>query len=88
MMERQIDSPSPRHAGQMRQLLALLLNFHLGLLAVSNVDTRANVPGEAILGEMSGTLAHELNQPLAAIMTKAQTSRDAMDPPWQMTVGG
>jgi PAS domain S-box-containing protein len=34
----------------------------------------AHLTRVAILGEMSGTLAHELNQPLAAIMTNAQTA--------------
>ncbi len=35
----------------------------------------AHLTRVAILGEMSGTLAHELNQPLAAIMTNAQTAQ-------------
>jgi signal transduction histidine kinase len=38
-------------------------------------DEMAYLSRVAVLGELSGSLAHELNQPLAAILTNAQTAR-------------
>src|SRR5204863_9784166 len=38
-------------------------------------DELAHVTRVAMLGELSGALAHELNQPLAAILTNAQVAQ-------------
>ena len=33
---------------------------------------------QSILGELSGTIAHELNQPLTAILSNAETAQDLL----------
>jgi signal transduction histidine kinase len=42
-------------------------------------DEMAYLSRVAVLGELSGSLAHELNQPLAAILTNAQTARRQLE---------
>ncbi|MCU0751065.1 MAG: ATP-binding protein, partial [Akkermansiaceae bacterium] len=39
----------------------------------------AHLSRVSVLGEMAGTLAHELNQPLAAILSNSQVGRRSMD---------
>lgn len=40
----------------------------------------AHLSRVSVLGEMAGTLAHELNQPLAAILSNSQVGRRQLDP--------
>jgi signal transduction histidine kinase len=42
-------------------------------------DELAHVLRSATMGELAGALAHEINQPLAAILTNAQTARQIAD---------
>ena len=51
--------------------------------AVKQRDELAHLSRVAMLGELSGSLAHELNQPLAAILSNAQAAQRflARDPP-------
>jgi PAS domain S-box-containing protein len=51
--------------------------------AVKRRDELAHLSRVAMLGELSGSLAHELNQPLAAILSNAQAAQRflARDPP-------
>ncbi len=44
-------------------------------------DELAHLSRVATLGELTGTLAHEINQPLAAILTNAQAGRLLVDHP-------
>ncbi len=53
------------------------------LEAASRRDEMAHLARVAMLGELSGSLAHELNQPLAAILSNAQAAQRFLmrDPP-------
>ena len=53
------------------------------LQAARQRDEMAHLARVAMLGELSGSLAHELNQPLAAILSNAQAAQRflARDPP-------
>jgi two-component system, LuxR family, sensor kinase FixL len=56
--------------------------------AATQRDEIAHLSRVAMLGELSGSLAHELNQPLAAILSNAQAAQRllARDPPQIQTV--
>ncbi len=56
--------------------------------AATQRDEIAHLSRVAMLGELSGSLAHELNQPLAAILSNAQAAQRllARDPPQIETV--
>lgn len=56
--------------------------------AATQRDEIAHLSRVAMLGELSGSLAHELNQPLAAILSNAQAAQRllARDPPPIQTV--
>jgi PAS domain S-box-containing protein len=56
--------------------------------AAKQRDEIAHLSRVAMLGELSGSLAHELNQPLAAILSNAQAAQRllARDPPQIQTV--
>lgn len=56
--------------------------------AATQRDEIAHLSRVAMLGELSGSLAHELNQPLAAILSNAQAAQLllARDPPQIQTV--
>ena len=51
------------------------------LEADANRRELAHLSRVAMLGEMSGTLAHELSQPLAAVLSNAQAARLMLDHP-------
>jgi two-component system sensor kinase FixL len=56
--------------------------------AATQRDEIAHLSRVAMLGELSGSLAHELNQPLAAILSNAEAAQRllARDPPQIQTV--
>ena len=56
---------------------ALLRNRSEAALRASEAET-ARLMRQTLLGELSGTIAHELNQPLTAILANAETAMDLL----------
>ena len=76
------DPPSADSRGR-RHITGVLMDVtarkNAELLAAEQLRELTHLGRVAMLGEMSGTLSHELRQPLAAILTYAQATRRLVD---------
>ena len=83
---------TPMHGAEPSMVLVSLIDISERRLnerrAARQRDEIAHLSRVAMLGELSGSLAHELNQPLAAILSNAQAAQLllARDPPQIETV--
>lgn len=83
---------TPMHGAEPPTILVSIIDISERRLnerrAATQRDEIAHLSRVAMLGELSGSLAHELNQPLAAILSNAQAAQRllARDPPQIQTV--